>query len=51
VDALEQATFVPVATTTRVVKVAKGAQVCAQARVIRSGSESNWSEPQCEKAG
>jgi hypothetical protein len=51
VDALEKATFVNVPTTTRVVKVAKGKQVCGQARVIRSGSESNWSAPQCEKAG
>lgn len=51
VDALEKATFVNLPTTTRVVKVAKGKQVCGQARVIRSGSESNWSAPQCEKAG
>ncbi|KRF23261.1 serine/threonine-protein kinase [Phycicoccus sp. Soil803] len=50
-DGLKSATFVKTATTTRVVKAAKGKQVCGQARVIRSGSESNWSEPQCEKAG
>jgi len=51
VDGLEQAAFVPVSTTTHVVKVAKGKQVCGQARVIRRGSSSNWSQPQCEKAG
>lgn len=50
-DGLRTATFVNADTTTRVVKAAKGTQVCGQARVIRSGSESNWSEPQCEKAG
>ena len=50
-DGLEKATFVPVSTTTRLVKVAKGKQVCGQARVIRGGSESNWSKPECEKAG
>jgi hypothetical protein len=50
-DALSKATFVSSTTTTRVVKVAKGTQVCGQARVIRSGSESNWSQPECERAG
>jgi hypothetical protein len=34
-----------------VVKVRKGTQVCGQARVIRGGVWTNWSEPQCEKAG
>lgn len=51
VDALQDATFVKATTTTTVVKVAKGKQVCGQARVIRGGSESNWSTPQCERAG
>ena len=51
VDALADAVFVKATTTTTVVKVAKGTQVCGQARVIRSGSQSNWSQPQCEKAG
>ena len=51
VDALTGAVFAKAATTTSVVKAAKGTQVCGQARVIRSGSESNWSTPQCEKAG
>jgi serine/threonine protein kinase len=37
-------------TSTRVVKVAKGTQVCAEARVVRGGAESNWSPPRCEKA-
>ncbi|SDP53248.1 Serine/threonine protein kinase [Pedococcus dokdonensis] len=50
-EGLDTATFVNAKSTTRVVKVAKGTQVCGQARVIRSGSESNWSAPQCEKAG
>lgn len=51
VEALQEATFVNASTTTAVVKAAKGKQVCGQARVIRGGSESNWSQPQCEKAG
>jgi serine/threonine protein kinase len=38
-------------TSTKLVKVAKGTQVCAEARVVRGGSESNWSAPTCEKAG
>jgi hypothetical protein len=38
-------------TSTKLVKVAKGTQVCAEARVVRGGSESNWSAPKCEKAG
>ena len=41
----------PLPTSTKVVKVAKGTQVCAEARVVRGGAESNWSAPTCEKAG
>jgi hypothetical protein len=40
-----------VAATTYSVKAVKGAQVCGQARVIRGGVSSNWSEPTCERAG
>jgi hypothetical protein len=49
---LEEAKFGPPLTTTNtVVKVAKGKQACGQARVIRGGQQTNWSEPQCERAG
>ena len=51
VDALDEATFVPSTSATRVVRVAKGTQVCAQARVLRQGSQSDYSKPACEKAG
>jgi serine/threonine protein kinase len=51
VDALAEAKFDPVKGTTRAVKATKGHQVCAQARVVRDGSESNWSAPACERAG
>jgi hypothetical protein len=51
VDALAEAKFDPVKGTTRAVKATKGHQVCGQARVVRDGSESNWSAPACERAG
>ena len=51
-DQLPQAKIPPsLKTSTTVVKVPKRTQVCGQARVIRGGSESAWSVPQCERAG
>jgi serine/threonine protein kinase len=38
-------------TSTKLVKVAKGKQVCAEARVVRGGQQTNWSAPVCERAG
>ena len=51
VDALEAAQFEKVTTTTKTVKAAKGTQVCGQARVVRGGAQTVWSQPVCEKAG
>ena len=52
VGQLEEAKFgPPLATSNTVVKVAEGKKVCGQARVIRGGQQTNWSEPQCERAG
>jgi serine/threonine protein kinase len=44
-------TSAPLPTSTKLVKVAKGTQVCAEARVVRGGQQTNWSPPKCEKAG
>ncbi|TPG17095.1 serine/threonine-protein kinase [Pedococcus bigeumensis] len=41
----------PLPTSTKVVEVAKGTQVCGEARVVRGGQQTNWSAPRCEKAG
>ncbi|MEO6410978.1 MAG: serine/threonine-protein kinase [Pedococcus sp.] len=52
VDAVSDAgTSGPLPTSTRLVKVAKGTQVCGEARVVRGGQQTNWSPPKCEKAG
>ena len=52
VDAVSEAGPSPsLSTSTTVVKAAKGTQVCGEARVVRGGAESNWSAPNCEKAG
>jgi serine/threonine protein kinase len=52
VDAVAKAgTSAPLPTSTKLVKVAKGTQVCGQARVVRGGQQTNWSAPTCEKAG
>ncbi len=53
IDKLGQAKppFVTPKSSNYVVKVRKGTQVCGQARVIRGGVWTNWSAPQCEKAG
>jgi hypothetical protein len=52
VDAVSDAgTSGPLPTSTRLVKVTKGTQVCGEARVVRGGQQTNWSAPVCEKAG
>lgn len=53
IDKLEEAKppYVTPKSSNYVVKVPKGTQVCGQARVIRGGGQTNWSPPQCEKAG
>ena len=51
VEALAEAKPVPVERTTYEVKAKRGAQVCAQAQVVRRGAPSAYSTPTCERAG